>query len=213
MSASLRSSVLRLAGLLAVAALVIGFVGSVQAHQPAHAPLHLPPRGTQSVTLGCAASVLGPTSPGWLSPSNGTLVAGPIAWPVLRRYAGSLPAAGLAPRDGLAPAVKALVGVAIGTVVRVSVPASERTRLSLYYITADPRNAAGHYRVADGERDVTFDACAPGPGVARTTQFAGYFIVAGAQCARIDIYTTASRQPLRRQIPFGVPQRSCPATG
>lgn len=212
MSASLRSSVSRVAGVLAVAALVVGSVGSVQAHQPAHAPVQMPPRGTQSVTLGCAASVLGQTVPGWLSPSNGTLVAGPIAWPVLRRYAASLPAAALAPRDGLALAVKALVGVATGTVVRVSVPTSERTRLSLYYITADPRNAAGYYRVVDGERDVTFDACAPGPGVARTTQFAGYFIVAGAQCARIDVYTTASPQPLRRQIPFGVPQRSCPAT-
>ena len=165
------------------------------------------------MTLGCAASVFAPTSPGWLSPSNGTLVAGPIAWPVLRRYAASLASASLAPRDGLALSVKALVGVRIGTVVRVGVPVSERTRLSLYYITSDPRNAAGYYRVADGEREVTFDACAPGPGVAQTTQFAGYFIVAGAQCARIDIYTSTSRQPLRRQIPFGVPQRSCPMTG
>ncbi len=213
MSACVRSSVSRVAGVLVVAALVVGFAGSVQAHQPAHAPVQLPPRGTQSVTLGCAASVVGPTTPGWLSPSNGTLVAGPIAWPVLRRYAAGIPAAGLAPHNGLALPVKALVSVASGTVVRVSVPTSERTRLSLYYITADPRNAAGYYRVADGERDVTFDACAAGPGVARTTQFAGYFIVAGAQCARVDIYTSTSRQPLRRQIPFGVSQHSCPATG
>lgn len=209
----MRSSVWWVAGVLAVAAPVVGFASSVQAQQPAHASVQLPSRGTQSVTLGCAASVFGPTSPGWLSPSNGTLVAGPIAWPLLRRYAASLASAGLAPRDGLARSVKALVGVTIGTVVRVSVPASERTRLSLYYITADPRNAAGYYRVADGEREVTFDACAPGPGVPHTTQFAGYFIVAGAQCARINIYAGTTSRPLRRQIPFGVPQNSCPTTG
>ena len=119
-----------------------------------------------------------------------------------------------APRHGLAPSQKALVVLNAGAVVRVSIPANERARLSLDYTYIQPRDSAGRHRVADGASQVTFKACAPGSNAGDTLSlFDGGFIVAGAQCALVDIYTSASSQPLRRQIPFGVPGRSCPATG
>ena len=157
---------------------------------------------------------------GWRSPANGTLVAGPLAWPYLRHLATDAGApfphpASYAPTHGLAPSVKALVLVNAGTSVRVSIPASERGRLSLDYTyiqTLRSLNNGEYLRVADGASQVTFRACARGPGVG-PTQFAGGIIVAGAQCARIDIYTSAGNRPLVRQIPFGVPGRTCPAAG
>jgi hypothetical protein len=156
---------------------------------------------------------------GWRSPANGTLVAGPLAWPYLRNIATDSGApfphpASYAPYHGLAPSVKALVLVNAGTTVRVSIPANERTRLSLDYTyiqTLRPVNNGSYMPVTDGASQVTFRACAPGPGVG-PTQFAGGIIVAGAQCARINIYTSANNRPLVRQIPFGVPGHTCPAS-
>ena len=164
---------------------------------------------------GCATANpgLGPNeglAPGWHSPSTGAIVAGPITWPYLRLLAQH--SGGLAPRHGLAPGVKALIVVAAGAVVRVGIPANESARLSLDYSNVPPRNARQNlFRVADGASRVTFKACASGQGP--QTEFAGGFLVAGAQCARIDIYTSVSNRPIRRQIAFGVPQRSCPADG
>jgi hypothetical protein len=95
----------------------------------------------------------------------------------------------------------------------VVIPASERARLSLDYTSVPPRDARENlFRVADGASQVTFKACSPGYGYGPQTPFAGGFIVAGAQCARIDIYISASTRPIQRQIPFGVSARSCPAT-
>jgi hypothetical protein len=173
----------------------------------------LPPRGTPSVSLGCAASVSGPLGPAPLRAAQGTLAAGSIAWPELRRYASSVPRVRFSWPGGLGLAVKALAVVKSGTVVRVVIPPGERQLVSLYYVGADPRRQTGVgelYRVADGERQVTFHACAPGPG-AGLTQFAGYFIATGARCARVEVYTRAASRPLIRQIPFGVSRRSCPA--
>ena len=171
------------------------FAGSVQAS---------PSRGTQSVTLGCASETTGgPAPPGWASPSNATIAAGAIAWPELRQFASHLSPTSLAPGYGLALAVKALAHVEAGAVVRVSIPASERARLSLYYIQGDPRKESSSgelYRVADGETQVTFRACAPGTIIGESG-FPGYFIAAGAQCARVNIYTGSSSRPLQRQIP------------
>jgi len=149
--------------------------------------------------------------PDWRSPANGTLIAGPIAWPVLRQLAtdsGGPPAASYAPRHGLATSVKALVAVNAGTVVRVRIPASERMRLSLDYTyiqTGRNTSQGTYFRVADGASQVTFKACslAQNP-TGQPSQFAGGFIVAGAQCARIDIYTSAKSRPLVRQLPLGV---------
>jgi len=184
-----------------------------------------PPRGTQSVSVGCASAVFSPgqTWPNhWPRPYANTIVAGPLAWPGLRYVAtdsglpgGAPPPASYAPQQGFATAVKALVAVDDGGVVRVSIPATERGRLSLDYTYIQPRNPnrPDPYRVADGAREVTFRACAPGSNDAPSTLYAGGFIVAGAQCARIDIYASVSDPPLRRQIPFGVPGSSCPAIG
>jgi hypothetical protein len=220
MSAPVRSIVWGFAVLFAVAALVAGFAASVQAQQPARTPVQFPPAGTQSVTVGCAAAVYGGMGPDWRSPANGTLIAGPIAWPVLRQLAtdsGGPRAASYAPRHGLATSVKALVAVNAGTVVWVRIPASERMRLSLDYTyiqTGRNTSQGTYFRVADGASQVTFKACslAQNP-TGQPSQFAGGFIVAGAQCARIDIYTSAKSRPLVRQLPLGVPGRSCPATG
>lgn len=192
----------------AVAAVVVGFAASVQA---------FPPPGTHSAVRGCADanSSIPPGSglpAGWRRPSNGTIVGGPIAWRALGRA--TYAAGELAPRHGLGHGVKAIAEVTAGAVVRVVIPANERTRLSLNYTNVSPRDARQNlYGVADGARQVTFKACSAGYGDGPQTQFAGGFIVAGAQCARIDIYTSASNQPIRRRIPFGVPARSCPAAG
>lgn len=207
MRAPLRSAVWRFAVVFAVVALVVGFAASVQA---------FPPPGTHSVVRGCATANLGGgpnegLAAGWRNPSTGAIVAGPIAWPYLRLLADH--SGSLAPLHGLAPGVKALIVVTAGAVVRVVIPANERARLSLDYSYIPPRDARQNlFRVADGASQVTFKACSSsyeGP----QTEFAGGFLVAGAQCARIDIYTSTSNRPLVRQIPFGVPGRSCLPTG
>jgi hypothetical protein len=202
---SVQSAGWRLVAVAAVFALSLRFAVSVHAFAP--------PR-TTSVVRGCATanpSVPPGTLPrGWRSPSAGTIAAGPIAWLFLGRAGPHL--GRLAPRHGLAPAVKAMVEVAAGAVVRVVIPVNERVRLSLDYTSVPPRDARQNlFRVADGASQVTFRACSPVSGEGPQTQFAGGFIVAGAHCALIDIYMRASNQPIRRQIPFGVPARSCPA--
>jgi hypothetical protein len=217
METCLRTSARSVVAMAAVVALIVGSASSVQAQQLVRTPLGLAPPGSSSVTLGCAAAVFGgPRGVGSLSPANGTLVGGPIAWPVLRRFASQLPASRYAPHHALAPGIKALVAVRTGAVVRVVVPSSERTRLSLDYTTLPPRALIGGYayfRVADGASSVTFRACSLGTGNGPQTPLAGYFLVSGRQCARINIYTSASTTPIQRQIPFGVSQSSCPAAG
>jgi len=132
-----------------------------------------------------------------LDPANGTVVAGPLAWPVLRLYASHIPPTTFDNEWWAAPAIKSLIALKTGAVVRVSIPAAERTRLSLYYVANDPRgDVHGYlgYRVSDGESDVTFRACR-GPKWPSHTGFAGYFIVAGAQCAEVDVYTGTGGSP------------------
>jgi hypothetical protein len=142
-----------------------------------------------------------------------------MAWPALRQYTSRLPSAHYLVHRGLAPGIKALVAVRSGRVVRVVIPANERARLSLDYTYLPPRATIAYvayvdyFRVSDGASQVTFHACAPGSGNGPETPFAGGFIVAGAQCGVIDIYTSAITAPIRRQIPFGVSKRSCPAAG
>lgn len=178
---------------------------------------------TQSVSVGCRDGVYGTAygqlAPDWRRTSAGTLVAGPMAWVYVRRYASDFPRPtyhpSYAPVDRLAPAVKVLAVVNVGRTVRVRIPVSERTRLSLDYTFIQPTriiSGNAYFRVAAGASEITFAACPRGPGI-HPSQFAGGFIVAGAQCARLDIYVGNRRRPLLRQIPFGVPARSCPAAG
>jgi hypothetical protein len=119
-------------------------------------------------------------------------------------------------RRGLVQGVKALIAVSLGHLARVVIPAAERSRLSMDYTfipTRAVRDGYGYFRVSDGASQVTFHACSPGSHHDPQTGFAGDFLVDGTQCARIDIYIGASSTPLRRQIPFGVPEHSCPTTG
>ena len=214
MSASARSSVRRASGILATAALAAGFAGSAQAGQQTRAGPERP-AGTASVTLGCADATEGPESPGWLGTSNATLLGGPVAWPELRSFASQVPTSSYQPRRGLVQGVKALIAISLGHVVRVVIPTAERSRLSMDYTVIPTRailDGYGYFRVADGASQVTFRACSRGHGHDPQTAFAGYFLVAGARCANVDIYTGNSHTPIRRAIPFGVPRRSCPTT-
>jgi hypothetical protein len=230
----------------AAAVLSVGLDTSVQAQFKLPPPF--PPAGTQSVTVGCQYSVDGgyQLNSNWRGPAQGTLVGGPAAWPFVRWLASDYPGphppflkapsyATLSGLNGgrfkgglvLAPDVEALVLVNAGAVVRIRVPVSERSRLSLdyteapyYQLNVGP-SGDGHYnRISDGASQVTFKACSLAkvdpygmPGYILASQFDGWFIVAGAQCARIEIYTRSSNRPIVRQIPFGVTARSCPAVG
>ena len=202
MGARVRRCLQRVIVVACVGVLVVGFASAVQAHEPV------------SVAVECAAAAWGGPEPSnWVSASTGAVDAGSIGWPVLRTFALNIPASGYRARRGLARGIKGLVAVSRGHVVRVVVPAFERTRLSLDYTTLQPRamiSGYAYYRVSDGANEAVFHACPQGD---RWTPFAGFFIVAGAQCAVLDIYTTASTQPLVRRVPFGVPGRSCPAIG
>ncbi|HEY5197490.1 MAG TPA: hypothetical protein VIJ51_10740 [Solirubrobacteraceae bacterium] len=176
-----------------------------------------PPRGSQAVAIGCATTVFSPgqTWPNhWPRPLVNTIVAGPIAWPGILALAtdaagrGGPPATTYAPRHGLAFAQDNLAAVTDGAVVTLSIPADERQRLSLDYTYIPPR-ADGRFQVADGASQVTFRGCSPGSNDAPSSLFEGGFIVAGAQCAQIDVYVRPTSRPLVRRIPFGVPRRSC----
>ena len=168
------------------------------------------------MTLGCAEATEGPESAGWLGSSKVTLFGGPVAWPELRYFASHVPKSSYQARRGLVQGVKALIAISLGHVVRVVIPTAERSRLSMDYTFIPTRailDGYGYFRVSDGASQVTFHSCSPDSHHDRQTAFAGAFLVAGPQCARVDIYTSTSSQPLLRQIPFGVPQRSCPTTG
>jgi hypothetical protein len=200
-----------------VGALAVGFAGSVQARPPTRNGLRRTP-DTASLTRTCADSNYseGSEPADWLSPSNGAVTGGPVGWPLLRAYLSQLPPSSYQTRHGLARGVKGLVAILAGHEARVVIPAAERTRLALDYASSPPlppRAILGgfaYFRVRDGESQVTLHACSPHSG-SRFSTFPGYFLVAGKQCARIDIYTGASTVPIRRQIPFGVPGRSCPS--
>ena len=214
MSASGPSRIWRAFGALAVAAVAVDFTGSGQARQPMRGAQR--PPGTASVTLGCTDATQSPESPGWLGTSKVTLFGGPVAWPGLRFYASHLPKSSYLPQRGLVRGVKALVSISLGDVARVIIPTTERTQLSMDYTSLPPRAVLGgfeYFRVSDGASQVTLRACSRGHGNDSQTAFAGYFLVAGARCATVDIYAGSSRTPVRRAIPFGVPRGSCPAAG
>lgn len=176
----------------------------------------------QAVTVGCASSVFSPgqTWPDhWPGPAGQAVVAGPVAWPDILGLASGSPAHGrrgaasYAPVGGLSPAQKNMLAVTDGATAQISIPVSERRRLSLDYTYLRPRTAAGRFRVGDGDDEVTFHACPPGSNDAPSSQFAGGFIVAGVQCARVDVQVAGSPGRLERRIPFGVPLRTCAPTG
>lgn len=177
--------------------------------EPNHVHAVTTANGGRSVVVACASAVYGQLAAGWRSPRQGALVAGPIAWVALSRV---LPGSKsmYAPSHGLAPAVKALAVVNPGRGVTVSVPVGERGRLSLDYTSIAPRSQKqGLFRVSDGASVVKFKPCPAAQYPGGRTQFAGGFIVSGAQCAELDIQPVGSPTRTRRNVSFGTPPRSC----
>jgi len=156
--------------------------------------------------VGCAQAVYGPLGT-WRTAPN-AVVAGPVGWPYLLTPPPSHAVYG--PHEGLALFAKALLAIEPGRTATIRIPANERSRLSLYYRkTFDPRrqwHGAGLFRVSDGSAEITFEACPRGPG-SEWTQFAGGFLVRGAQCGVVEVKARGSARWLRRRIPFG--KRTC----
>lgn len=208
-----------LAGLAMVGAVACGETRPARGPAaPSVGRIAVAPTGAGTVSVGCASAVSSPRqswSDRWPTPTDRAIVAGPIAWPDALGLATDVgaglasPAAAYAPYRGLSLVVEHVVAVTNGKVARVSIPAAERTRLSMDYTGLQPRTAAGRYAVADGASEVTFHACSPGSTAGPSTLFVGGFIVAGAQCARVAVYTGASSRPIERGIPFGVPASRC----
>jgi hypothetical protein len=121
-------------------------------------------------------------------------------------------------RAGFEPAgvAKVLVLVRSGETVTVSVPESERGRLSmLYAFEPGPQRPL---RFSDGTSSVRFRACRPqeewgeAPYPDRDeTQFNGGFFVRGAHCATLDVRVGGVAEPSRLDIGFGVDGRPCRA--
>lgn len=105
---------------------------------------------------------------------------------------------------------KLVVLVRARAVVTLSVARGER-RLALAYNRKDWRIPYSRgYRLADGERAVTFRACPPDepsfvPGkrrkVGRWTEFNGAFVVAGAHCATLRVHSRRYSRVIR--LSFG----------
>jgi len=98
-------------------------------------------------------------------------------------------------------AQEALLRVAAGRQVTVMVDPDQRSSVALIY-SRHARNqerpgAQGAYRVADGDRGVTFRACPTAD-----TDFLGGIVVAGAQCAELTV-TSPGRRPAHLRVPFG----------
>jgi hypothetical protein len=110
-----------------------------------------------------------------------------------------------------APGAHAVAGTAVvveaGHTATLSVPAEFRGRISLSYTRQSHDRerppAWGALRVADGDHTVTFRACRD-----RETHWIGGFVVAGAQCAPLDIIVDGLKT--RRNLAFGVPRETCP---
>jgi hypothetical protein len=140
------------------------------------------------------------------------IVAGPLL--LIARFYATEPRSTFRPvpaRPDRYYAQKLLVAVRAGSVVTLSVPRSER-RLALLYSPKDWRIPYSRgYRLADGERKVTFRACRASepsfvPGKRRTvgrwTEFNGSFVVAGAHCANLLVRARGFRRIIR--VSFGV---------
>jgi hypothetical protein len=101
--------------------------------------------------------------------------------------------------------VKMLALVRPGSVVTISVPPDEQTRLALAYAVGQAPTG-----VADGYRSATFVACNEPSGVgsraAGWTQFNGGLLAAGPQCATLDVH---SNQEPGQEIVLALGTRGC----
>jgi hypothetical protein len=160
---------------------------------PAHQTVTRP-SGGKGVVVGCQRTVYGRLPRDWQSTQAGTAVIGPIAWVGLARAVN--PAAINRSHFIEAPAV-----VSRGEEVTVSIPSSERNRVSLDYTNVGPRS---RFYLSQGASSVTFKPCLGAThhpaGLGRV--FEGGFIVSGPQCARVDV-VLASTTTYRRQQSAG----------
>lgn len=99
--------------------------------------------------------------------------------------------------DGRFRPVKVLVGVATGSTVTVVVPEPGRGRVALLYERPQPDSADGSYTMAEGEVEVSFEACDD-----PDTGFPGYFLLAGPRCVELDVHLGDEVE--RVVLPFGV---------
>lgn len=161
------------------------------------------PSVPRRVVVGCANTVSGQLGRNWRSGRAGTVVAGPLAWVYLRRNINPM-------AINRSHFIQALAVVNPGQRTTVTIPARERTRLSLDYTSVQPRS---RFRVSQGASSVTFKPCPNPPQLevaGRFSQFAGGFIVSGPQCAEVDVKPAFNPRIIRRYLPLG---RSCPGGG
>ena len=135
----------------------------------------------------------GPEDPRW---RDEAVVVGPLAFVGLASLDTRKWSSLDRPLDGEYEAVKVPATVEAGATVTVLVPEAETSNLSLLYEFPLPSSAT--FRVEDGYRAVTFQAC---PG--EDTTWAGGFVVAGRRCATIDVYVDDLDQPIRVPMSFG----------
>jgi hypothetical protein len=143
--------------------------------------------------------VFGSLAPNW---RDTAIVAGPLGWPGIAGYA-TEPAANFRERkDSRFLFQKALAVVEAGALVKMEVPESERDRLSLAYSgSGRPDNL---YKLEEGKPTWALRACED-----TRTEFNGGFIVAGAQCAHLNVYVEGRGAPIRVTIPFGTGEQAC----
>jgi Tfp pilus assembly protein FimT len=100
--------------------------------------------------------------------------------------------------------VKLLIVVKDRAPVTLTVPAAKRSRLAFDYGRFAPpltRNGIAFFRIADAPQALTFKPCSRAKTPSGWTQFAGGFIVKGAQCARV--YVSRGRTRLHPKIALG----------
>ena len=90
--------------------------------------------------------------------------------------------------------------------VTVSIPDSHRSRLALVYGVDAGGRSVGRpaMRVVDGRSAVTFSPCTSSDPA--QTQFGGGFVVAGPQCARLEIQVAGRPELVPIALPLG---RAC----
>jgi len=159
--------------------------------------------GPGAFVRACETSVYGDLGKGWRE-DRSAVVVGPLALLYPGSYAN-------APRRFFIRygtgyhSQKVLAVVEQGAVVTVAVAPAATGVASLLY---DPErfNHSGGYEVSDGERAVTFKACAKGTALIgppnSATQFPGGFIVAGPQSVPLEIWVGNNRTPMHRVLSF-----------
>jgi hypothetical protein len=137
----------------------------------------------------------------------GTILVGPVAFLSFEPSTiTSTPASSFAPTNGLYRGQKTLVAVANNVTVRLVVPRTELQRLRLLYNPA-VWNQDNLYPLAKGDVATVFHGCGTYGGTKGL--YNGSFLVAGQQCASVDIYVGQQRKPLTARLPFG---HVCPAS-